>query len=381
MKILHTADLHIGKRVNEFSMLVDQKYILEQILSITDTEAPDAVILAGDLYDRSIPVGEAVELLDFFLTQLSQREIPVFAVSGNHDSPERLDFGRRILCKTGIHMVGSFSGTPVHIALQDKYGPVHFYLLPFLKPAMVSPYYPNIDCYDTAVRTVVSHIHADFAERNILVAHQFVINGSWEPERTDSESISVGGVDQVDASAFDGFDYVALGHLHRPQAVGRPGIRYAGSPLKYSFSEAGHAKSVTVVDLEEKGYVKIKECPLSPLHDLRQIKGPISQLTDPAIASQGDCSDYIRAILTDQGEVADAIGKLRAVYPNLMRLEFERQLLPETESRTAASGNISQKGILDLFAEFYEDQHGTVLSEQQKEKLHSVLHVAGGEDE
>lgn len=382
MKFLHLADLHIGKRVNEFSMLEDQKYILKQILKIAEEEKPDGVLIAGDLYDRSVPPGEAVELLDDFLTDLAQRNTPVFAISGNHDSPERLDFGSRIMSRNGVTIAGSFRGKPEHVALADEYGPVHVWLLPFLKPALAASFLPpeQTDSCENTVRAALGAAEINPHERNVLVAHQFVTANGTQPETCDSETLSVGGTDQVDASVFNAFDYTALGHLHGPQRIGRPEIRYAGSPLKYSFSEMHQNKSVTVVKLKEKGNVESHTVPLTPLHEMREIKGPIDALTDPKIAAGNE--DYIHATLTDNHAVAGAAERLRAVYPNLMCIDFEA---PGTEtaqpSRTAASGDVAHRTPQELFEEFYRNQNERELPTAERGELARAIRTAQEDEE
>ncbi len=379
MKFMHLADLHIGKRVNEFSLMEDQRYILKQILEIADRNRPDAVLIAGDLYDRSVPPGDAVELLDEFLTQFSSRGMPVFAVSGNHDSPERLDFGARIMRRHGVTIMGSFRGAPQKTALSDGYGPVNVWLLPFLRPASVAPFFPpeETGTHEKAVRAAVAAVEIDRSERNVLVAHQFVTAFGTQPETCDSETLSIGGADQVDASVFDAFDYVALGHLHGPQRIGRPEIRYAGSPLKYSFSEARQKKSVTFAELKEKGRVEITSEPLVPLREMREIRGPIDELEKPENAAPGARNDFIRATLTDGHAVADAAERLRAVYPNLMCIAFEA---PRSglagPSLTAASGDISSRTPRDLFEEFYRNQNGHGLPENECAVLEKAVEAA-----
>lgn len=377
MKFLHLSDLHVGKRVNEFNLLEDQRFILRQILRIADEYRPDAVLIAGDLYDRSIPVGAAVELLDDFLTELAGRKLQVFAISGNHDSPERLDFGSRIMRKNGVHIAGTFSGALNETVLTDPFGSVHVFQLPFLKPAAAAPFFGEeaADTTENAVRAALGTVKVREGERNILVAHQFVTAGGKEPIRCDSETVSVGGTDQVDSSVFSAFDYVALGHLHGAQYVGRPAVRYAGSPLKYSFSEARQEKSVTLAELGEKGRLEISEVSLSPLHDMREIKGPLAELIRPAIVAQGDPEDYIRAILTDEREVADAVGKLRAVYPNLMRIDFENVRSTPTGEASAAR-DVPLRTPDRLFEEFYELQNNTGLSDLEREKLKKAVGAA-----
>ncbi len=383
MRFLHLSDLHIGKRVNEYSMTEDQRFILRQILGLAEDTRPDAVLIAGDLYDRSVPPGEAVGLLDDFLTELCARGVPVFAVSGNHDSPERLEFGSRIMRKNGVVLAGAFRGRPDVAVLSDRFGPVHLYLLPFLKPASAAPFFGDeADTTENAVRCALRACRIDPAERNVLVAHQFVTDRGRQPQRCDSETLSLGGSDEVDVSAFGAFDYVALGHLHGPQHIGRPEVRYAGSPLKYSFSEARQKKSVTLAELGEKGKIEITPLPLTPLHDMREIRGPIGALTRPEIAAQGPADDYIRAVLTDGGEVADAVGRLRAVYPNLMRIDFEAAGTPAAEdSRSAASGDLTHRTPEDLFAEFYRKQHGRELPEPERAELEKAVLAAEREDE
>ncbi len=383
MKFLHLSDLHIGKRVNEFSMADDQRFILEAILRIVREVKPDAVLIAGDLYDRSVPPGEAVGLLDDFLTELSGTGAAVFAVSGNHDSPERLDFGSRIMRKNGLTIEGTFRGRPGCAVLSDRFGPVGIYLLPFLKPAAAAPFFgpEKTDTYESAVRAAIGARKIDTGVRNVLVSHQFVTAGGAEPERCDSETVSIGGADAVDFSVFSGFDYVALGHLHGAQQIGRPGIRYSGSPLKYSFSEARQKKSVTVAELGEKGKLEISQIPLPALHGMREIRGPIDALTRPEIVAQGNAQDYIRAVLTDDRVIPDAAGRLRAAYPNLMRIDFENSGTASAEnSATAASGDVSRRSPLELFEEFYRNQNGTELPEPERAELEEAVRDSEGGD-
>jgi len=380
MKLLHIADLHIGKRVNEFNMIEDQKYILEQILWITDEEKPDGILIAGDVYDKSQPSAEAVELLDEFLTKLTAFGQPVFMISGNHDSPERLSFGSRIMQKNGLYIAGVFDGVLQKVSLEDEHGIVNIYLLPFLKPVMVKPFFEGlIESYDEAVRAVISTAEINEQERNILLAHQFVVNGTQQPERSESESLSVGGLDNVDVSAFEAFDYVALGHLHRPQRIGRDTVRYAGSPLKYSFSEARHQKSATLLELGVKGELSIQQLPLIPLHDLREIKGPIAELLRMGREEPESAEDYIHATLTDEEEIYDAIGRLRQVYPNLMVLDFENSRIGQAVfSQIAASSDVAGKSPMDLFAAFYQMQNNNELTPEQVQVMERIFEQAGG---
>ena len=363
MKFLHLSDLHIGKRVNEVSMLDDQAYILDQILCIADVERPDAVLIAGDIYDRSIPSNEAVTLFDDFLVKLAKRHLPVLMISGNHDSPERLSFGGRLLDASGIYISPVYHGNIQPITLTDSYGPVHFWLLPFIRPAHVRRFFPDeaIESYTDACRTAISHMSIDPAERNVLITHQFVMGAVT----CESEELSVGGTDNVDASIFDIFDYVALGHIHGPQNIVSSRIRYCGTPLKYSFSEADHHKSVTVVTLEEKGALNLQLSPLLPRHDLRQVRGSFATLTDKASYEGTTLDDYLHVILTDEEDVPEAVGKLRLIYPNIMKLSYDNTRT-RTDQIIDAAADVQRKTPLELFEELYEMQNNQPMSEEQR---------------
>lgn len=381
MKFLHISDLHIGKRVNEFSMLEEQRYILNQILEITEMEKPEAILIAGDVYDKSMPSEEAVRLLDEFLTKLLSKNKPVFMISGNHDSPERLGFGNQIMRARGLYIAGRFNGNLLKETLEDEYGKVTIYLLPFVKPAMVKPFFEaEIETYQDAVQTVIAAEDINAEDRNLLVAHQFVTYGQKQPERSDSESISIGGLDNVDTDCFTPFDYVALGHLHGPQRIGRDTIRYAGSPLKYSFSEARQRKSLTILELKEKGEVEIRLHPLQPLRDMREIKGPMEELVKAGVREKEGALDYIHATLTDEKDIYDAIGQLRQVYPNLMSLDFENsKSRNKTFQLGAANEDFERKNPLHLFTEFYEAQNDSGLSGEQEQIIKEIFEKAIGE--
>lgn len=362
MKLIHLSDLHLGKRVNDASMLEDQAHILDQILAVTDAEAPAAVLIAGDVYDRAVPSAEAVELLDSFLCRLAGRGLQVFLISGNHDSPERLAFGGRLMRASGIHISPVYDGTVTPISLSDALGAVNFWLLPFLKPAQVRRYYPEepIESCTDACRVAVAQMPLDPAARNVLLAHQFVTGAAT----CDSEEISVGGSDNVDAAVFEGFDYVALGHIHGPQNIVPGRIRYCGTPLKYSFSECRHHKSVTVVELAEKGNVSVRAVPLTPLRDMRELRGTYAALTAKENYWGTPTEDYLHIILTDEEDVPEAVGRLRVIYPNLMKLTYDN-------ARTRSSGipeaaeDIRQKSPLELFGELYETQNNQPMSDTQ----------------
>ena len=371
MKFLHLADLHLGKRVNGFSMLEDQAHILRQILAILDDEQPDGVLIAGDVYDKSVPPVEAVELLDGFLTELCARGVQVLLISGNHDSPERLAFGGRVMDSCGIHISPVYDGAVAPVTLHDELGPVHVWLLPFVKPAHVRRWFPDadIESYTDAIAEAVAHMDIDTAARNVLVTHQFVTGGA----RSGSEELSVGGTDNVDSGVFAPFDYVALGHLHGAQHIGRETIRYAGSPLKYSFSEAKQHKSVTVVTLGEKGDVQVRTAALTPLRELREIRGSYDELTARSFYEHTTYrSDYLHLILTDEQDVFDAMSRLRTIYPYLMTLDYDN-------ARTRAAGGMSvpaeteRRTPLELFEALYQRQNHQPMSEVQREYIAQLM--------
>lgn len=379
MKFLHLADLHLGKRVNGFSMLEDQAHILRQILAILDDEQPDGVLIAGDVYDKSVPSVEAVGLLDGFLTELRARGVPVLLISGNHDSPERLAFGGRVMDSCGIHISPVYDGALAPVTLHDEFGPVHVWLLPFVKPAHVRRWFPDadIESYTDAVAEAVAHMDINTAARNVLVTHQFVTGGT----RSGSEELSVGGTDNVDSGVFAPFDYVALGHLHGAQHIGRETIRYAGSPLKYSFSEARQHKSVTVVTLGEKGDVQVRTVALTPLRELREIRGSYDELTARSFYEHTTYrSDYLHLILTDEQDVFDAMSRLRTIYPYLMTLDYDN-------ARTRAAGGMSvpaeteRRTPLELFEALYTRQNHQPMSEVQRayiaQLMEQIMEVQG----
>lgn len=362
MKLIHLSDLHIGKRLNDFSLLEDQEYILKQILSIIDTNKPDAVILAGDIYDKTVPSAEAVSLFDDFLVALAKRNLQVYIISGNHDSPERMAFGGRIMDTSGIHISPVYDKKISRYTLEDEYGSVNISLLPFIKPAHVRRYFPdeNIESYTDAVKTALSCLETDKNERNILITHQFVTGASVG----GSEELSVGGSENVDADVFAEFDYVALGHIHGPQRVGRDTVRYCGTPLKYSFSEAGHQKSVTIAELKEKGNVSIKTVELVPLRDMREIKGSYLEITNKQNYEKTNCRDYMHITLTDEEDIPDAMGKLRVIYPNLMKLDYDNTRTRSSQSAGLAE-DVESKSHLELFSEFYQKQNNKEMSHEQ----------------
>ena len=370
MKLVHLSDLHLGKRVNEFSMLEDQKHILWEILRIIGQEKPEGVIIAGDVYDKAVPPAEAVALLDEFLVRLAGMRTEVFIISGNHDSAERIAFGSRLIRESGVHLSPVFSGEIEPCTLTDEYGEVQIRMLPFIKPADVRHAFPEeeIADYTDAVRTVIRHMNPDPSVRNVLVAHQFVTGAA----QSDSEDVSVGGMDNVDASVFEPFDYVALGHIHGPQRIGRETVRYCGTPLKYSFSERNHVKSVTVVTLGEKGRTEIRTVPLIPLHDMREIRGTYEELTLRKNWEGTATDDYLHVILTDENDVPDAMARLRVIYPNIMKVDYDNQRT-RTASLTGLAEEAERKSEMELFEEFYAGQNGQPLSGEQRSFAEALL--------
>ena len=364
MKLIHLSDLHLGKRVNGFSMLEDQDYILRQILGVIDREAPDAVLIAGDVYDRAAPPAEAVRLCDDFLVQLAERALRVVVISGNHDSAERLAFGGRLMAGSGVVLAPVFDGGIAPVTLTDAHGPVHIWPLPFLRRAQVQRYFPDMPLADetAAIAAVIGGMALDETQRNVLVAHQFVTGA----QQCDSEELQVGTADNVDAAVFDAFDYVALGHLHGPQRVGRETVRYCGTPLKYSFSEKDHEKSVTVVELGAKGDVALRAVPLTPLRDLREIRGAYDALTLRANYDGTATEDYLSVVLTDEQDVPDALQRLRVIYPNIMQLRYDN-----TRTRTDAAllplEAEDRRTELELFQDFYALQNGQDMTPEQSE--------------
>lgn len=370
MKLIHLSDLHLGKRVNEFSMLEDQKHILWEILRIIEEEKPDGVMIAGDVYDKSVPSAEAVALLDEFLVRLAGLKQEVYMISGNHDSAERIAFGGRLMELSGIHLSPVFSGDIAPCVMKDGEGEVRIWLMPFVKPVDVRHAYPEeeITDYTGAMRTVIRHMQIDPSVRNVLVAHQFVTGAA----RSESEDVAVGGMDNVDASVFDAFDYVALGHIHGPQQIGRAQVRYCGTPLKYSFSEKDHVKSVTVVEMGKKGETAVRTVPLVPRHDLREIRGTYDELTLRKNYEGTAVDDYLHVILTDEEDVPDAMARLRTVYPNIMKLDYDNRRT-RTASDVGFAEAVEQKSRIELFEEFYTAQNGQPMTEEQRAFAEELL--------
>lgn len=370
MKFFHLSDLHLGRRMYEFSLIDDQKFILEELLCLAAEEHPDAVVIAGDIYDRAVPSAEAVELFDRFLCALAKRRIPVLAISGNHDSPERIAFGADLMTPSGVFLSPVYNGYVEPVSLSDSFGAVNFYLLPFIKPANVRRFYPEeaIESYTDALRCAVEHMDIAPSTRNVLVTHQFVTGGV----RSESEDITVGGTDNVDAAVFDGFDYVALGHLHGAQSIGRETLRYSGTPLKYSFSEKDQEKSITVVELGEKGSVSISTLPLRPQRDMREVRGTYDELTLRGNYAGTNTDDYIHAVLTDENDIPNAFSRLQSIYPQLMKLDYDNR---RTRASVVIAAEERRRTMTDteLFAEFFEIQNGQKMTDKQSEYVKDVF--------
>ncbi|MBR4863011.1 MAG: exonuclease SbcCD subunit D [Oscillospiraceae bacterium] len=375
MKLVHLSDLHIGKRFNDFSLMEDQSYILDQILEIIDREKPQAVLLCGDIYDKSTPSAEAVSLFDDFLCRLARRNTTVLIISGNHDSAERLAFGNRLFTENGIHISPVYNGDIKPVTLEDEWGSVDFWLLPFVKPMHVRRFFPDaqIENYTDAVRVAIENMPMDKTKRNVLLTHQFVTGCS----AVGSEELTVGGTDNVDTSVFEDFCYVALGHIHGQQNLGGSNhIRYCGTPLKYSFSEESHHKSVTVTELDGDGGVKVTLCPLTPLREVRTICGTFAYLTDSANYIGTPTKDYLRVFLHDEDDVPEAMGKLMQIYPNIMELRYDNTRTRANQVIEAAE-NVQEKTPLQLFEELYEKQNNQPMSEEQRNLVLELLDGIG----
>ena len=377
MKILHLADLHLGKILQEQSLLEDQEYMLNEIIDIIKEEKIETILISGDVYDRSVPPADAVNLLDDFLRKLiKELKIKVFIISGNHDSKDRLSFGSKIFEDEGLYIESRYNGKLRKVTLDDEYGKLNIYMLPFIKPIEVRQFFEeNIENnYNTAINKIISRETIDTKERNIIMVHQFVTAGTNEPERMDSEMLSLGGIENVDVSNFDNFDYVAIGHVHGPQRIGRDTARYAGTMLKYSFSEIRNNKSVPIIDMKEKNNIDIKLIPLKPLRDMREIKGPIEELLKKENYEKGNTNDYIKAVITNEEPVFDAIGQIRRIYPNTLKLEIRNsKTMNGIQEQDLNLEKLKKKSELELFADFYEAQNNVPLDENQKEIISKVI--------
>lgn len=371
---MHLADLHLGKRVNGFSMMEDQEYILNRILEIMEEEQPDGLLIAGDVYDKTIPPAEAVRLMDDFLTAVAAKHVPVFLISGNHDSAERVAFGHQLMQGSGIWISPVYDGTIRHHTMEDRWGEVNIYLIPFLRPSVVRSFFPDVEIedYTDALRTIIEDLQVDTSRRNVVLAHQFVTAAGALPETCDSEQLSVGGLDRVDGSVFSPFDYTALGHLHGPQRVGSETIRYAGSPLKYSFSELHQKKSVTVAELREKGETEIRQIPLQPRREMIELRGTFEEILEEARKKGEPQTDYYHMILTDETDVVDALSRLREYYPNIMLLDYDNRRT-RSQKEVEQLDRVEERTPGELFAALYEQQNGQEMQPDQKEYLDGLI--------
>lgn len=371
---MHLADLHLGKRVNGFSMMEDQEYLLNRILEIMEEEQPDGLLIAGDVYDKTIPPAEAVRLMDDFLTAVAAKHVPVFLISGNHDSAERVAFGHQLMQGSGIWISPVYDGTIRHHTLEDRWGEVNIYLIPFLRPSVVRSFFPDVEIedYTDALRTIIEDLQVDTSRRNVVLAHQFVTAAGTFPETCDSEQLSVGGLDRVDGSVFSPFDYTALGHLHGPQRVGSETIRYAGSPLKYSFSELHQKKSVTVAELRAKGETEIRQIPLQPRREMIELRGTFEEILEEARKKGELQTDYYHMILTDETDVVDALSRLREYYPNIMLLDYDNRRT-RSQKEVEQLDRVEERTPGELFAALYEQQNGQEMDSDRKEYLDGLI--------
>ena len=370
MKLIHTGDLHIGKTVNNFNMLQDQKAVLHEMVELARVHNVQAFVIAGDVYDRAVPTAEAVTVMNDFLDELRMLNIPIFIISGNHDSPQRLEFAEKILEKQSVYIAGTFKEKLKQITLEDEYGDIIFTMMPFVKPALLS-----VTTSKDAVAAMLETVEQSQNIRNILITHYFVTSEGKEPELSDSETGAfVGGLDSVDTGLFKDFDYVALGHIHKPQRMKKdnPPIKYAGAPIAYSLSECEQEKSVTLVDIKEKGNIEMTRLPLHPLHGMRKIKGKLEQLIEPSTTRLADTEDYLQVTLTNEEELIDPINTLRNVYPNIMQLLFEKNEMSSIRENKIME-DIENKTTNELFADFYRSIREKDMDEERKQIINEIL--------
>lgn len=376
MRLMHLSDLHLGKRLNEFSLLDDQSYILDEILRIAEEQKPDAVAVAGDIYDKSTPSAEAVALFDSFISRLARLVTPIFVISGNHDSAERIAFGSSLMQTAGVYLSPVYNGESSPVKVEDEFGSVNVYMLPFIRPSDVRRRFPDDDTesFNSAFRTAVSHLNVNENERNIILAHQFITGAATG----GSESVSVGGLDNISAEVFEPFDYAALGHIHHRQNIISEKIRYCGTPLKYSFSEVSDEKTVTIANIGKKGELSIEEIPLHPIRDLREIKGTYLEITDRNFYDKLNREDYIHVTLTDENDIPEAIGRLRNIYPNIMKLDYDNTRTRENRTVGDLADEV-KRSPSELFAEFYKTCNNSELSEEQTAYLDEVIKEIWGQ--
>ncbi len=379
MKFLHLGDLHLGKTLFDFDLVEDQRYILDQILCIAEKESVDGVLIAGDVYDKSVPSEAATKLLDYFLMKSAQKEIKVFMVSGNHDSDDRLNYGSTLFASNQIFISAVFDGTLHRQSFAEEDTKINIYMLPFVKASQVRHYFPDekIESYDDAVQTIIRNTDINKSNKNILVAHQFVSGKGEDPALAGSESVgtqSVGLVEKIGYDCFNDFDYVALGHIHSPQKVGREEIRYAGSPLKYSLSEANNEKSVSLITVSAEERVKIELVPLKPMRNVRHIKGTLKELLDKKNVKAPE--DFIYATLTDEDIINDAMGIFQQVYPNTVRIDYDNSHTREIE-QVDISKIAENKSFPELIGDFYRLMYGCEITDEEMDVMRTAAREAG----
>ena len=374
MRLMHLSDLHLGKSIMEESLIENQRYILNEIIEIVNNKKVDVVLIAGDVYDKAIPSVEAVRLFSEFLSRLYKMNIKVFVIAGNHDSKDRLSFGNELFVDNGIYIEGVFNGSLRSVELEDDNGKILIYMLPFIKPYDVKGFYSGVEInsYNDAVKVIIDNTKIDKSVRNVIMVHQFVTANGVEFDDSEVEALSLGGIDNVDVSLFDDFDYVAMGHIHRGQRLLKDNVRYAGSPLKYSFSEVNHKKSVPIIDIGKKGDIDIEYVDLVPFRDMRVIKGKLDNLLCDDVVRLGNVDDYICAIITDDDYVMDVIGKLRSVYKNVLKVEYQNK-------RSLSNNNVmnvidvDKKSEIELFNEFYLKQNNIEMDEERLDIVNNVI--------
>lgn len=382
MRLLHLGDLHIGKIVNKINLLEDQYYALGKVIDRFTQDDIDGLLIAGDLYDTSCPSSEAVACVDWFISELSACNKPIFIISGNHDSPERISYASKLLAKQNVFVSPTYKGEIEHVVVEDEYGPLNVWLFPFVKPMHVRQYFPEVESgnYSQAFRVLIDSCNIDPSQRNIALVHQFIVGGADVPETSDSEMAQVGGLDNIDVSLFCDFDYVAMGHIHKSQAMGRKSCRYSGSLLKYSFSEANYIKEFPVVDIKEKGKdIEIEFFSFDPLRDMREIRGPIAEILSESVDGQ-NLDDYMHITLTDDYADYDDIHKLRLRYPNTMIIDFDNQSTRYEGKDIEFADITTKKSPLEYFGEFYQLTTGLELQEDQRELMSEIIDSVLGED-
>ena len=379
MRLMHIGDLHLGKSLGDFDLKEDQEYLLDQLLGIVEKQSVDAVLIAGDVYDKAIPSEAATRMLDYFLSNLAKRDVYVYMVSGNHDSDERLNYGSNLFETNHIFISTKYDGNLYKQSLKAGKDEADIYLLPFVKASQVRHFLPDakIESYDDAVRAILNKENIDESRNNVLVAHQFVMGKSEDPELSGSESLgtqSVGTIEKIGYDCFDQFDYVALGHIHSPQQVGRKEVRYSGSPLKYSLSEVNNEKSVSLVTISGKGKVEIELLPIKPMRNMRHLKGNIKDLLDKANVIAPE--DFIYATLTDEEIVNDAMGIFQQVYPNTVKIDYDNSHTREIE-QVDISKIAENRSFAELISDFYRQMYSCEISEEEMDVMRTVAREAG----